>query len=115
MKIFDWEEFKNNRNYIVVHCKTEEDANDFCKQMHEHQMKWCSGKSYLNYTNWKVYKQETCYSNHGTYGTVDCYETNHFNNYIILEYSDYFETDWVETIEEFILRTGRKVEYMEDN
>lgn len=31
----------------MVHCKTEEEAKDFCKQMHEHGMKWCNGESYL--------------------------------------------------------------------
>ena len=46
-KEFDWEEFKNKLNKIAVHCKTEEEANDFCKQMHEHGMEWRDGTSYL--------------------------------------------------------------------
>lgn len=36
-KQFDWERFKTEK--IAVHCKTEEEANDFCKKMHEHEMK----------------------------------------------------------------------------
>ena len=47
MKKFKWKEFKNKYNKIAVHCKTEEEAKDFCKQMHKHRMKWCNGKSYL--------------------------------------------------------------------
>ena len=36
MKKFNWEEFKYKNNKIAVHCKTEEEAKDFCNQMHEH-------------------------------------------------------------------------------
>lgn len=48
---FNWDEFKNKDNKIAVHCKTEEEAIDFCKRMHEHGMKWCTGKSYMEKTN----------------------------------------------------------------
>ena len=34
MKKFNWDEFKNKDNKIVMHCKTEEEAKDFCRQMH---------------------------------------------------------------------------------
>ena len=40
MKEFNWSEFKDTNNIIAVHCKTEEEAKDFCKQMHEHGMRW---------------------------------------------------------------------------
>ncbi len=36
---FNWEEFKDADNKIAVHCKTEEEAKDFCKQMNEKGMK----------------------------------------------------------------------------
>lgn len=36
---FNWDEFKDTDNKIAVHCKTEEEAKDFCKQMHEKGMK----------------------------------------------------------------------------
>jgi hypothetical protein len=53
---FNWDEFKNKDNKIAVHCKTEEEAIDFCKRMHEHGMKWCTGKSYMEKTNYEEYK-----------------------------------------------------------
>ena len=31
MKEFDWEKFKNSYNKIAVHCKSEDEANDFLK------------------------------------------------------------------------------------
>lgn len=61
MKKFNWEEFLDRNNKIAVHCKTEEEAKDFCKQMHEHGLKWCSGASYIKTTNYDVYKDKICY------------------------------------------------------
>lgn len=56
---FNWEEFKDEK--FAVHCKTEEEAKDFCKRMHEQGMKWCSGESYLEETNYKFCEEEMCY------------------------------------------------------
>lgn len=36
---FNWDEFKNKDNKIAVHCKTEEEAKDFCKRMQSAKMK----------------------------------------------------------------------------
>lgn len=86
MKKFNWDEFKNKDNRIVVHCKTEEEAKDFCKQMHKHRMKWCNGESYLKNTNYDMYNERTCYYGDGEYSTRDFAEKY---NYKILEWSDY--------------------------
>ena len=45
MKKFNWDEFKNKDNKIVMHCKTEEEAKDFCRQMHGHGNE-CAQQSY---------------------------------------------------------------------
>lgn len=59
MKEFNWEEFKDKNNKIAVHCKTEEEAKDFCNQMYEHGMKWNnSTNSYIERTNWHVSKKK---------------------------------------------------------
>lgn len=85
MKKFNWDEFKNKDNKIAVHCKTEEEAIDFCKQMHEHEMKWCTGESYMEKTNY-MRNEGTCYYGSGEYSTRDFAEKY---NYKILEWSDY--------------------------
>ena len=36
---FNWDEFLDENNKIAAHCKTEEEAIDFCKQMDEHGTK----------------------------------------------------------------------------
>ena len=67
---FNWEEFKAS-DKIAVHCKTEEEAIDFCKQMHEHGMEWIGGQSYLKYTCYDGYHEETCYEADGTYASLE--------------------------------------------
>ena len=51
---FNWDEFKDADNKIAVHCKTEEEAKDFCKRMYEHGMKWRDGELFRMYRIWKT-------------------------------------------------------------
>ena len=84
---FDWTKFMDKNNKISVHCKTEEEAKDFCKKMNEHGLKWCSDKSYIEDTHWDTYKEKTHYTNDGSYGTE--YSCGREDGYTILEWSDY--------------------------
>ena len=104
MKKFNWYEFKNKYNKIAVHCKTEEEAKDFCKQMHEHGMKWCSGKSYMEKTNYKEYKGETCYVGFGMFSSYRYYNSE---GYEILEWSDCMQKNFTKSD----LKDGMVVEY----
>lgn len=103
MRKFNWKEFKNKDNKIAVHCKTEEEAIDFCKRMHEHEMKWCSGESYLKNTNY-MRNEGTCYYGSGEYSTRDFAEKH---NYKILEWSDYMQKKFTKSD----LKDGMVVEY----
>jgi len=103
MKKFKWKEFKNKYNKIAVYCKTEEEAKDFCKQMHEHGMKWCNGKSYLKNTNY-MRNEGTCYYGNGEYSTRDFAEKY---NYKILEWSDYTNKEFTKSD----LKDGMVVKY----
>ena len=82
---FNWEEFLSN-DKIAVHCKTEEQAIDFCRQMHEHGLEWIDGQSYLKNTSWETYKEKTAYEADGTFANLQYYTEN---GYTILEWSDY--------------------------
>lgn len=104
MKKFNWDEFKNIKNKIAVHCKTEEEAKDFCKQMHKHRMKWCNRKSYLKNTKYDVYNERTCYYGDGEYSSLDFAEKY---NYKILEWSDYMQKEFTKSD----LKDGMVVEY----
>ena len=107
MKEFNWEEFKDKNNKIAVHCKTEEEAKDFCNQMHEHGMKWGDGDSYLENINYNKYLGKTCYSNSCLYGGYDFYEQI---GYTILEWSDYMKVGNKE-FTKADLKDGMVVEY----
>lgn len=93
---FNWEEFMDKTNKIAVHCKTEEEAIDFCRQMDTHGMEWCSGESYLKNNNWNYYREKTCYSNKGEYTEKDWYEEH---VYKILEWSNYMIKDPIDYLE----------------
>lgn len=99
---FNWDEFKNKDNKIAVHCKTEEEAIDFCKRMHEHGMKWSNGESYLKNTNY-MRNEGTCYYGIGEYSSRVYAEKY---NYKILEWSDYMQKEFTKAD----LRDGMVVE-----
>lgn len=108
MRKFNWDEFKNKENRIVVHCKTEEEAKDFCKQMHEQGMKWCNGESYLKNTNYNVRNKGTCYYGNGEYSSRVFAEKY---NYKILEWSDYTNKEFTKAD----LKDGMVVEYNDNS
>lgn len=108
MRKFNWDEFKNKYNKIAVNCKTEEEAKDFCKQMHEHGMKWCNGESYLKNTNYNVHNEGTCYYGSGEYSSRDFAEKY---NYKILEWSDYMQKEFAKAD----LKDGMVVEQRNGN
>lgn len=74
-----------------MHCKTEEEAKDFCRQMHGHGMKWRTGKSYMEKTNYEKYKGETCYTGFGMFSSYRYYNSE---GYEILEWSDYMQKEF---------------------
>lgn len=90
MRKFNWDEFKNEENKIAVHCKTGEEAKDFCERMHEQGMKWCSGESYLKETNYEFCEEEICYIK----GEFSPYQYYKSNGYEILEWSDYMNKEF---------------------
>lgn len=86
MSKFHINEYKGK---FAMHCKTEEEAKDFCAYLHSVGRKWCDGESYLNRTRYKWCGTNTVYYfNENIYGGID-YAIR--NNYIILEWSDFME------------------------
>ena len=104
MKKFNWNEFKNKDNKIAVNCKTEEEAKDFCRQMHGQGMKWRNGESYLKNTNYYMHNEGMCYYGDGEWSSLDIAENY---NYKILEWSDYMQKEFTKAD----LEDGMVVEY----
>lgn len=108
-KEFNWEEFLSS-DEIAVSCKTKNQAIDFCKQMHEHGLRWKSGLSYLEFTNWDANEKELSYYSDGECSTKDyCIKHNH----TVLEWFDYMPMKHQEVLR-VLLKPGYVVVH-EDN
>jgi len=82
---FNFEDYKGK---YVMWCKTEEEAEWFCRLMHEDGRKWNGNESYLNETNWENCSEGIVYYfNEGEYDLiVDIYM---YDEYTILKASDF--------------------------
>ena len=96
-KKFNVDDYKGK---YVMHCKTEEEAKDFCRVLHEAGRKWSSGDSYAKETYWNVDSIFTTlgwvgseryyYFNEGTFSIKPEFCTNH----TILEWSDFMDKEF---------------------
>lgn len=78
-------EFFESKAILAIHCDTEEKAKKLLKVFDKLGHCWASGDSYIKYTDWKIYKDETCYTNDGCYGDVECFRKE---NNTILEFDE---------------------------
>lgn len=118
----------NYKGKYVMHCKTYEEAVDFCNYLHSTGRSWVSDRSYSECTNWEKYGTKTIYYfNEGSYCDINLVN----QGYTVLEWSDFmsetmsnkdrvnkvFEMLGVEANEIFKIREqqNRKVEYYFDD
>ena len=86
---FDFGAWKGKK--VCMHCKTRQEAEDFCREMNKAGLSWSSGNSYLSWSCFDPYKEQTCYCfNKGTYDST-VYAKD--KGYQILEWSDYRSTE----------------------
>ena len=82
--IFNIDDYKGK---YAMHCKTREEAKDFCQYLHSIGRHWSSGSWYSEVTNYSAYGEDTAYAfNIGQYSPADYY---YRNGYTILEWSDF--------------------------
>lgn len=97
-------DINNYKGKYVMHCKTFEEAKEFCNYLHSIERKWSHGVSYKATTCWTRNTKEICYNfNEGVYSDKDYYEKA---GYTILEWSD-FTTEFTKAD----LQNGMIVEY----
>ena len=71
----------------AMHCKTKEEAEDFCRYLDSIGQKWKYGISYIRKTFWNNWESETAYDfNSADFGRVSDYKNN---GYKILEWSNF--------------------------
>lgn len=85
-------------NY-AMHCKTKEEAESFCRFLHQNGRRWRSGRSYLDEDHWDEYEDDTIYFFNECIYDERCSDFE--EDYIILEWSDFIEN--TETASEFTL------------
>lgn len=86
---FDFDVWKGKD--VCMHCKTREEAEDFCREMEKAGLTWSSGISYLKMKWFSIYENNTCYCfNEGVYGDIKQAKNK---GYTILEWSEYRSTD----------------------
>lgn len=101
---FDFGAWKDKK--VCMHCKTEEEAGDFCREMNKAGLRWSSGNSYLSWSCFEPYKEQTCYYfNKGTYDST-VYAKG--KGYTILEWSDYRSTEPKEEQEKTMSKSDNK-------
>lgn len=95
--IFNIDDYKGK---YAMHCKTREEAKDFCQYLHSIGRHWSSGSWYSEGTNYSAYGEDTAYAfNIGQYSPADYY---YRNGYTILEWSDFMNGKFTKAD----LRTG---------
>ena len=90
---FNIEDYKGD---FVMHCKTEEEAKDFCRYLDSVGRKWCDGTKYwcdgtkyTEMTHWNFEKDKTCYDfNLGVYDSIEYFYNK---KYQILEWGDFMD------------------------
>lgn len=98
---FDFGAWKDKN--VCMHCKTEEEAEDFCREMDRAGLRWSSGTSYLEMSCFNAYKDLTCYYfNEGAYESIGCAKDR---DYTILEWSEYRSTEPPKEEQEKIMET----------
>ncbi len=71
----------------VMHCRTQAEAEIFCRSMDSVGKRWISEESYLGKNRWDVYKEDTCYEFRvGCFTDID-WAIDH--DYKVLEFSDF--------------------------
>lgn len=91
-KVFRLEDFKDER--YAMHCKTAEEAKEFCNFLHKNGRKWLGGKSYSEETYFDTHKEDTAYVfNQGCFGHLRPMTCTGQPYYDILEFSDFIFPD----------------------
>lgn len=76
----------NYKGKYAMHCKTYDEAANFCNYLHSTGRCWINGRKYYEHTNWERYKTKTIYYfNKGSYCEIDLVN----QGYTVLEWSDF--------------------------
>ena len=78
-------EFWDSEEFLIINCKTIEQAIIFCKASNKLRKRWNNGEKYIDDYSWNRYEEDTCYNNRNTYSFKSWYQEN---GYKILNFED---------------------------
>lgn len=78
-------EFFESDQKMAIHCASEDKALRLLQAFDALGKTWGSGRCYLGDHRWKDHREQTCYSNKGSYGDVACYFAD---STPVIEYDD---------------------------
>ena len=78
---------------IAVHCKTAQEAEEFCTWMHEQGWEWYMDGPYIDDTRWNMCGSQTCYVQTVTGGRYANYKYYLDHGYTIIPYEDFEPLD----------------------
>jgi len=77
---------------IAIHCDTEEKAKVLLKFAYSFGLKWCNGDSFLEKTDYDVYRKNTCYNIlNGTFAYKSFYENEDDSGLKVISFDDFFK------------------------
>lgn len=75
------------KDNLVVHCNIKSKAKKLLHEADKIGLRWISGASYIDHSNYKCYKDKTCYNlTDGCYGDISHYKNE--LKYEIIEFDD---------------------------
>lgn len=74
-------EFFASKEKLAIHCNTEEKANALLKAFDKIGERWITGNTYTEFNMWKINKEDTCYTNNGTFSDFGWYYENSIKIY----------------------------------
>jgi len=64
-------EFFESKDKLAIHCDTAGKAKRLLEAFDKAGYRWRSGLGYKEFTTWRVYKKDTCYTNKKGYGDIN--------------------------------------------
>ena len=106
----------NYNGKYAMHCKTPEEAREFCNYMHSLGRRWLNGKSYYNYTFFDYHGPCTVYHfNNDSFGHIFHAKNAGFK---VLEWSDFtkkeFDKSHLQNGDVIMFRNGQTAIFIKD-
>lgn len=110
------EEFFKDSRTLYIHCPKKLQAVVLCKKFHKLGKTWKDGSIYLDNYNYELFKNNTCYTNQGTYYSVENLSeldtVINFNNLKFEEFNKKHMKEFIKLIE--LDNAGILDEYVEN-